>query len=42
MDVWRHLRHSMKIEWQALHDDRTSRDDAASSRRSIYNRTDAT
>ena len=36
MDVWRHLLRSMKIEQQAIHDDQTSHDDEASSKRSIF------
>ena len=32
MDEWRHMWLFMKIQWQALHDDENSRDDATSSR----------
>ena len=32
MDMWQHLKRSMKIEWWTSHDDQTSRDDAASSK----------
>ena len=42
MDKWRQLRHSMKIDWWTLHDDQSSRNDGASSGRSILNQMDAT
>ena len=42
MDVWQHLRHSIKIERQVLHDDQTSRDDVASFGHSISNWADVT
>ena len=40
VDAWRHLKCLMKIERWTLHDDQTSRDDAASSGHSILNRID--
>ena len=42
VDVWRHLRRSMKIERHALHNDPTSRDYVVSSRRYIVDRMDIT
>ena len=42
MNVWRHLKHSMKIERKMLHDNQTSRDDMASSRRFISNKANMT
>ena len=42
MDAWRDLKCSMKIEQHALHDDSTSHEHVASSKRSILNQMDAT
>ena len=42
MDGWQHLRHLMKIKREELHYNRTSCDDAASSRHFISNEMDAT
>ena len=35
VDAWRHLKRLMQIEFRALHNDQTSRDDATSSGHSI-------
>ena len=42
MDVWRHLRRSMKIDCHVLHDDSTSGEHMASSECSILDWTNGT